>query len=159
MNLRSRYFRFGLPIVLILGTLGYLAATGIQQSKSYYVTVTELRGMGNDAYVKRLRVAGIVVAGSIQRHGTGADFVLDEQGKQLKVEYKGSEPPPDTFKDESQALAEGTMGRDGIFHASELQAKCASKYAPAAGQQSTGTSTRTQSTPPISSSAAKPAGS
>ena len=62
MNLRSRYFRFGLPIVLILGTLGYLAATGIQQSKSYYVTVTELRGMGNDAYVKRLRVAGIVVA-------------------------------------------------------------------------------------------------
>ena len=45
--------------------------------------------------------------------------------------YKGSEPPPDTFKDDSQALAEGTIGRDGVFHASALQAKCASKYAPA----------------------------
>ena len=45
--------------------------------------------------------------------------------------YKGSEPPPDTFKDDSQALAEGTIGRDGVFHANALQAKCASKYAPA----------------------------
>ena len=44
--------------------------------------------------------------------------------------YKGSEPPPDTFKDDSQALAMGTIGRDGVFHATALQAKCASKYAP-----------------------------
>jgi cytochrome c-type biogenesis protein CcmE len=47
------------------------------------------------------------------------------------VSYKGSEPPPDTFKDDAQALAEGTYGRDGVFHATVLQAKCASKYAPA----------------------------
>ena len=47
------------------------------------------------------------------------------------MSYKGSEPPPDTFKDDSQALAEGTYGRDGVFHANMLQAKCASKYAPA----------------------------
>ena len=52
-------------------------------------------------------------------------------GRLLKVSYKGSEPPPDTFKDDSQALAEGTYGRDGVFHATVLQAKCASKYAPA----------------------------
>jgi cytochrome c-type biogenesis protein CcmE len=48
----------------------------------------------------------------------------------LKVSYKGAEPPPDTFKDDAQALAEGTFGRDGVFHATTLQAKCASKYAP-----------------------------
>jgi cytochrome c-type biogenesis protein CcmE len=47
------------------------------------------------------------------------------------VSYKGSEPPPDTFKDDAQALAEGSYGRDGVFHANVLQAKCASKYAPA----------------------------
>ncbi len=52
-------------------------------------------------------------------------------GRVLKVVYKGSEPPPDTFKDDAQALAEGTYGRDGVFHATVLQAKCASKYAPA----------------------------
>jgi len=46
------------------------------------------------------------------------------------VSYSGTEPPPDTFKDNSQALADGSFGRDGIFHAKQLQAKCASKYAP-----------------------------
>ena len=29
--------------------------------------------------------------------------------------YNGTEAPPDTFKDDSQALAEGTYGRDGVF--------------------------------------------
>jgi len=48
----------------------------------------------------------------------------------LKVTYKGTEPPPDTFKNDAEALAIGTYGRDGVFHATELQAKCASKYAP-----------------------------
>ncbi|HEY7617497.1 MAG TPA: cytochrome c maturation protein CcmE, partial [Terriglobales bacterium] len=44
--------------------------------------------------------------------------------------YSGTEAPPDTFKDESQALAEGSFTPDGVFHAKKLQAKCASKYAP-----------------------------
>jgi energy-coupling factor transporter ATP-binding protein EcfA2 len=56
---------------------------------------------------------------------------LLEQGRRLEVNYQGAEPPPDTFKDDAQALAIGTYGRDGVFHATELQAKCASKYAPA----------------------------
>ena len=52
-------------------------------------------------------------------------------GAIVPVSYAGSEPPPDTFKDNSQALAEGSFGKDGVFHAKGLQAKCASKYAPA----------------------------
>jgi cytochrome c-type biogenesis protein CcmE len=46
------------------------------------------------------------------------------------VVYSGTEAPPDTFKDNSQALADGSFGHDGVFHANQLQAKCASKYAP-----------------------------
>jgi cytochrome c-type biogenesis protein CcmE len=57
-------------------------------------------------------------------------FVLVEQDQNLAVDYTGVEAPPDTFKDESQALADGNFGRDGVFHAKQLQAKCASKYAP-----------------------------
>ena len=117
--------------VLILGTVGYLAVTGVRDNKSYYVTISELQGMGNKAYTRHLRVAGNVAPGSIERSGTNATFTLLEQGKKLRVVYKGSEPPPDTFKDESQALAVGTYGHDGVFHATQLQAKCASKYAPA----------------------------
>ncbi len=110
--------------------LGYLAYTGVQDSKSYYVTISELHKMGNGAYTKRLRVAGNVQPGSIKRTGTHVNFVLVEQDQQLAVDYSGTEAPPDTFKDDSQALADGSFGHDGVFHAKALQAKCASKYAP-----------------------------
>src|SRR5579863_9651143 len=124
------YVKFGAATLLILFLLGYLAYTGVQDSKSYYVTISELREMGNGAYSKRLRVAGNVQLGSIKRSGTHVQFVLVEQDQLLSVDYTGTEAPPDTFKDDSQALADGCFGRDGVFHAKALQAKCASKYAP-----------------------------
>src|SRR3954447_10239142 len=127
----SKYLKFGGATVLILVSLAYLAYTGVQESKSYYVTIKELRCMkGNDVYSKRLRVAGNVQPGSIRRTGTKVEFILIEQDQVLPVVYSGTEAPPDTFKDNSQALADGSFGRDGVFHAKQLQAKCASKYAP-----------------------------
>jgi len=117
-------------MVAILLALGYLAYTGVQESKSYYVTIRELRGMGDGAYTKRLRVAGNVQPGSIRRSGMNVNFVLVENEQTLNVVYNGTEPLPDTFKDDAQALAEGSYGRDGVFSAKQIQAKCASKYAP-----------------------------
>lgn len=129
-NQTSRYLKFGGATVLILISLGYLAYTGVQESKSYYVTIKELHTMGDSAYTKRLRVAGNVQPGSIHRRGTTVEFSLIENDQILPVVYSGTEAPPDTFKDNSQALADGSFGRDGVFHAKQLQAKCASKYAP-----------------------------
>src|ERR1700744_2312311 len=131
MSLRPQTIRIGAATLVILCTIIYLAITGVEADKSYYVTIGELQAMGNKAYTRHLRVAGDVAANSIERNGTNAKFVLTEQGHTLPVSYQGIEPPPDTFKDGSQALAMGTYGRDGVFHATELQAKCASKYAPA----------------------------
>jgi cytochrome c-type biogenesis protein CcmE len=124
------YAKFGAATAVIIVLLGYLAYTGVQDSKSYYVTISELHKMGNSAYSKRLRVAGNVQPGSIKRVGIHVQFVLMEQDQLLPVDYTGTEAPPDTFKDDSQALADGSFGRDGVFHAKALQAKCASKYAP-----------------------------
>ncbi len=125
------YLKFGGATAVIILLLGYLAYTGVQDSKSYYVTITELHKMGDSAYSKRLRVAGNVKPGSIKRTGTHVQFVLVEQDQSLAVDYTGTEAPPDTFKDDSQALADGRFDHDGVFHAKQLQAKCASKYAPA----------------------------
>jgi cytochrome c-type biogenesis protein CcmE len=139
MKLSPNSLRIGIAVVIILGTIGWLAYSGYGAGKSYYVTIAELGGMGDRAYHNNLRVEGFVKPGSIEQNGTHVDFVLNEfeshsakaaAGHQLRVSYKGSEPPPDTFKDDAQALAEGTYGRDGVFHANILQAKCASKYAP-----------------------------
>ena len=129
--MNNKFVKFGVPIVLIVTGLAYLAFSGIQESKSYYVTIKEMHEMGDGAYSKRLRVAGNVQPGSIHRQGTHVEFVLAEAGRTLNVVYAGTEAPPDTFKDNANALAEGSYGRDGVFHAKQLQAKCASKYAPA----------------------------
>jgi cytochrome c-type biogenesis protein CcmE len=120
-----------LAVLIVVGAVGWLSWTAVDQNKEYYVTIGELNGLGGKAYSRHLRVAGNVQPGSIERNGPNATFVLLEQGRTLKVNYRGAEPPPDTFKDNSQALAVGTYGRDGVFHATQLQAKCASKYAPA----------------------------
>jgi cytochrome c-type biogenesis protein CcmE len=121
--------------LIIVGVVAWLAFSAAGDNKSYYVTISELQAMGSKAYTRHLRVAGNVKPGSIERVGTSARFALLEQGKVLQVSYQGTEPPPDTFKDDSQALAIGTYGRDGVFHATQLQAKCASKYAPAPGSR------------------------
>jgi cytochrome c-type biogenesis protein CcmE len=139
MKISGNTLRIGIATVVIVGTVAWLAFSGYGANKSYYVTIAELGGMGDKAYHSQLRVEGFVVPGSIEENGTHVTFELNEFeshspkasiGRILKVAYKGSEPPPDTFKDDSQALAEGSYGRDGVFHASVLQAKCASKYAP-----------------------------
>lgn len=140
MKTSSNSVRIGFAVAIILGTIAWLAFTGYGANKSYYVTIAELGKMGDKAYKSNLRVEGFVQPGSIEHNGPHVTFVLNEfeshspkagSGRLLTVVYKGSEPPPDTFKDNAQALAEGTIGRDGVFHASVLQAKCASKYAPA----------------------------
>ena len=129
----KQHVRIAVVIALFVGVIAYLSFSGYQADKSYYVTISELQKMGGKAYTRHLRVAGNVAPGTIEHRGTSANFVLVENDKKLSVAYQGSEPPPDTFKDNSQALAIGTYGRDGVFHATQLQAKCASKYAPAPG--------------------------
>jgi len=161
MSIPAKNLRIGAAVVVILGTIAWLALSGYNSSKSYYVTIPEMHGMGEKAYHSQLRVEGFVQPGSIEHSGPHVTFVMNEfeshspkapQGRLLKVEYKGSEPPPDTFKDDSQALAEGTIGRDGVFRATVLQAKCASKYAPSEPGKTPG---QQPTTPPANQSAQK----
>jgi len=127
--------KFGLIIVVILGTLGWLAAGGINQTASYYKEIAELNKLAPSEKVdKRLRVGGDVELNSISREGRDVRFVLvqekDGVKNRLNVVYSGIDPLPDTFKDNApcQALVDGKLGSDNVFHATKLQAKCASKY-------------------------------
>ncbi len=130
----KRYAKFGILIVVIIGTLVWLAVGGINESKTYYKTVAELEQMGNDAYEKRLRVAGDVEKGSIQRKGREVRFMLRQEKELLEVVYDNIEPLPDTFRDGAQAVCDGKLARSGVFNATKIQAKCASKYEAKPGQ-------------------------
>ena len=129
------YAKFGALSAVIIGVLAWLAVGGVSESKSYYKEIKEVHQMGDQAQGKRLRVNGYVEQGSIVRDGAQVTFFMHQDPAQLhgdatrmKVVYKGSDPLPDTFKDNAQALADGKLGSDGVFEANKIQAKCASKY-------------------------------
>ncbi len=130
----KKYGKFAALIAVVVGTLAWLATTGMNETKTYYKTISELGQMGDQAYGKRLRVGGDVESGSIQRAGSQVQFVLVQDKMKLKVAYTGTDPLPDTFRDGAQALADGKLDKDGVFRAAKIQAKCASKYEAKPGQ-------------------------
>ena len=130
--------KFGIGVAIILVSLSTLAWMGAKESKTYYHTITELSTLNSSAARQRIRVGGDVAAGSIQHMAGRVDFVLTGEGKNLPVSYVGSDPLPDTFKDGAQCLIEGHAMPDGRFVAEQVQAKCASKYEAAPGQDSSG---------------------
>jgi len=142
----KKYGKFAALIVVVIGTLVWLASAGMKETQTYYKTVAELGQMGDKAYGARIRVGGDVESGSIQHVGNQVQFVLVQDKLRLKVAYTGSDPLPDTFKDGAQALADGKLDRDQVFHAAKIQAKCASKYEVKPGQLAPG-----QSAPNINS--------
>lgn len=123
-----RTIKFLVGSLIIVGAIAWLGFSGFNESLAYYKTVDELKQMKNDAFNKRLRVAGNVVNGSIDRAPGSVNFKLEQKGEILPVRYIGKDLLPDTFKDGAQALAEGHLMADGSFEAVKIQAKCASKY-------------------------------
>jgi cytochrome c-type biogenesis protein CcmE len=130
----NTYLKFGILMALIVGSLVWLAIGGISDTRTYYKTIPELQQMGRSAEGKRLRVGGDIQPGSIVKGATETAFVLHQGAKTLKVVYTGTDPLPDTFRDNAQALADGRLGSNGVFEANKIQAKCASKYEAKPGQ-------------------------
>jgi cytochrome c-type biogenesis protein CcmE len=134
----NKYVKFAALMTVIVGTLIWLASAGMPATQTYYKTIKELNQLSGKDRSKRLRVAGDIEKGSIVRKGDTVEFTLKEEGLLLRVAYNGRDPLPDTFKDGSQALADGRMGPGGVFQASKIQAKCSSKYAAKPGEAPAG---------------------
>jgi cytochrome c-type biogenesis protein CcmE len=129
LNMSGTKLKFLLGGVVVLAALAWLGFVGFEESKAYYITVQEYSAMpASDLQGKTLKVAGDVVAGSIDRTKPQMEFMISQQGKTLRVRYIGKDVLPDTFKDGSKAVVEGSVAQDGIFMARHVEAKCASKY-------------------------------
>lgn len=127
--------KFTVGVGIIVVALVALAVLGARESKTYYHTIAELPALQGAAAHQRMRIGGTVQPGSIARAQGRIDFTLMGEGKTLPVSYVGSDPLPDTFVDNSQALVEGQYTTSsGRFVAEKVQAKCASKYEASPGQ-------------------------
>src|SRR5689334_14507584 len=133
----KKYGKFAALIVVVVGTLAWIATSGMTESQTYYKEIAELSRMGDKAYGTRLRVGGDVAQGSIEHVGKEVHFTITQEKLTLKVVYNGIDPLPDTFRDGAQALVDGRLDKDNIFRAAKIQAKCASKYEAKPGDMKT----------------------
>ena len=123
--------KFALGAVLIVGSVGYLMATGIKETGQYFLTPSELsRKISADPtfYDVGMKVGARVVPGTVERD-VGAQmlrFRITDGSVEYPVAFRGI--PPDTFTDSVEVVVEGRLQRDGVIHASDVLAKCGSRY-------------------------------
>lgn len=132
MKPRSKFLLGG---ALVLGVAGYLMASSIRETGVQYLTPTELSTRMTDPTFSDVgvKVGARVVPGSIQRAPSGKEYAfrVTDGAYTFPVVYRGI--APDTFTDSVDVVIGGRMGQDGTFHATELLAKCASRYENAPG--------------------------
>lgn len=128
MKPRNKFLLGGL---LVLGTAGYLMASSIGETATYYLTPSELAGklVANPDFINNgVKVGARVVDGSIVRDPGGREvtFQMTDGAKTYDVHYRGV--APDTFTEGVDVVVEGRLDANGVFQATTLLAKCASRY-------------------------------
>jgi cytochrome c-type biogenesis protein CcmE len=123
--------KFAIGAVLIVGSVGYLMASGIKETGQYFLTPTELaRKVAADPtfYDVGMKVGARVVPGSVQRDVAAQTvrFHITDGSATYPVEYRGI--TPDTFTDSVDVVVEGRLQQDGVIHATDVLAKCGSRY-------------------------------
>jgi cytochrome c-type biogenesis protein CcmE len=116
--------RWGLPGVVVAACVGYLIYSASGGTSVYYLTVSQLRAQSPAGDV---RVAG-VVENDVQKSDGGLHVTFTEKDgtDALPVDYTGT--LPDIFQPGITVVAEGRLGKDGVFHARTLLAKCPSRF-------------------------------
>jgi cytochrome c-type biogenesis protein CcmE len=118
---------------IIVASVVFLIASGVKETGVYFLTPTELFSRVEQDptfYDVGIKVGAKVVRGSIRRDDAKqqVDFEITDGAKQFPVTYTGL--VPDTFTDANdiEVIVEGKYGRDGVFRATEVLAKCGSRY-------------------------------
>ena len=133
--------RFLTGAIIIAAAVAWLMVKGVQETGVFYLTPTEHASKvaaDSSFYELGVKVGGArVVPGSVVRHAATQqiDFRMSDGSQEYPVTYRGL--VPDTFTDASdiEVIVEGSLGRDGVFHATEVLAKCGSRYEAAAEEE------------------------
>ena len=122
-------------MTLIAGGLAVLAvAAGLvlnafRSNLVFFFSPTQV--LANEAPQGRtFRIGGMVEAGSLKRQADGMTvrFSVTDTARTVPVEFTGI--LPDLFKEGKGVVAQGTLGSDGVFHATQVLAKHDENYMP-----------------------------
>ena len=119
--------KIGATSIVLVAAFTMLLYSTLGESMQYYKYVDEVVAQPSMWEGKKLQVHGYVVPGSIGRKRESREYVFDLQrnGKVIRAYYNGI--VPDTFKNDAEVVLTGHLTSDG-FKATEMTAKCPSKY-------------------------------
>jgi len=118
-------------LAVVLGGIAYLFYASAGEAFEYYKHVDEVAANPAAWTGKHLQMHGFVVPGTIARRMDASRQQIEYKfqavncEKIIEVRYAGT--VPDTFKDRAEVVVKGTL-EGAQFHASEISAKCPSKY-------------------------------
>ncbi len=111
----------------MLGVAVALVLNAFQSNLVFFFTPTHV--VENKAPQRRtFRVGGLVEEKSVKREGVVVRFNVTDTAKTIPVIYTGI--LPDLFKEGKGVVAQGKLGTDGVFTASEVLAKHDENYMP-----------------------------
>jgi cytochrome c-type biogenesis protein CcmE len=129
--MKSRYRRFGW-IAAGLAAIAVAVALVLNAFRSNLVFFySPSQVLTNEAPVGRpFRIGGLVESGSLKRDpgSLAITFVVTDTAQKVTVAYQGL--LPDLFKEGKGVVAQGTLGSDGVFRATEVLAKHDENYMP-----------------------------
>jgi cytochrome c-type biogenesis protein CcmE len=129
MKPRHRKIAFAGFALGCLSVAAALSLNAFNKSLVFYFTPSQV--MANEAPASReFRLGGVVETGTLQRDPDGLTvrFTVSDSAKNIPVVYRGI--LPDLFKEGRGCVAQGTMGRDGVFLANQVLAKHDENYMP-----------------------------
>lgn len=123
--------KFAVGAALIVGSVGYLMASGVRETGQYFLTPTELSqrvALDPSFYNVGMKVGAHVVPGTVSKDVASQTlrFQVTDGSARYPVVFHGL--PPDTFNDSVEVVVEGRLQKDGVIHATNVLAKCGSRY-------------------------------
>ena len=121
-------------IVGALAALGIAAAlvlNAFQSNLVFFFTPSQISA-GEAPQARTFRVGGMVKVGTVKRDNLTVAFVVTDTAKEVPVRYTGI--LPDLFREGKGVVAQGKLGADGLFVASEVLAKHDENYMPPEAQ-------------------------
>ena len=126
-----------------LGIASAFVLNALDSNIAFFVTPSEIAA-GKAPQGKAFRVGGMVKEASLRRDNLTVHFVITDTAKEVPVSYTGI--LPDLFKEGKGAVAQGKIGPDGVFTASEVLAKHDENYMPPEAQHAVDQAQKTAQT-------------
>jgi cytochrome c-type biogenesis protein CcmE len=129
MTLRQKRFAMIGVALVAVGLASALVLNAFKSNLVFFFTPTQVAS-GEVPKGRSFRIGGMVETGSLRREGDGltVHFIVTDLAKRVPVTFKGI--LPDLFKEGKGAVAQGQLGIDGTFIASEVLAKHDENYMP-----------------------------